>query len=191
MSAQSHHARRGGWVAALCVELFLQHGSTRHRRQRDRLLTSICAPVRFDAISSPVQGHRIQLQHRCEPASGLLCPVVPGVVRRSLATQGYRPSEDVPARGLQADTTTLLCTTKDLILFPGDATFTQVSSEGGRTYVLRFTSSSARHFYWMQDVEDTQDSRRASRVNALIDDPQAPEAPEGDVEMSASSSSSS
>jgi len=67
-----------------------------------------------------------------------------------------------------------LCLLQDLILFPGDATFAPVSN-ARRVYVLRFTSSSARHFYWMQDVVDDQDSRRASRVNALIDDPSASE----------------
>lgn len=65
-------------------------------------------------------------------------------------------------------------TSQDLILFPGDATFAPVAPTS-RVYVLRFTSSSARHFYWMQDVESTNDSRRAARVNALIDNPEAPE----------------
>jgi len=65
-------------------------------------------------------------------------------------------------------------TVDDLILFPGDATFSPVSPSS-RVYVLRFTSSSARHFYWMQDVETTQDARRAGRVNALIEDVDAPE----------------
>ena len=64
---------------------------------------------------------------------------------------------------------------QDLILFPGDATFTKCTSAGGgdaaRVYVLKFTSSSARHFYWMQDVSTENDDRLARRVNALIDDP--------------------
>merc|ERR1711939_160775 len=86
----------------------------------------------------------------------------------------------------------------DLILFPGDATFSPVpASTSGRVYVLKFSSSSARHFYWMQDVSNEQDSRRAARVNALIDDPDAPESQDdsqapsdggsgGDVAMSSS-----
>ena len=36
---------------------------------------------------------------------------------------------------------------KDLILFPGDATFQKVEqSAWGRTYVLKFSSSDQRHF---------------------------------------------
>ena len=36
---------------------------------------------------------------------------------------------------------------KDLILFPGDATFAKVEqSAWGRTYVLKFSSSNQRHF---------------------------------------------
>ena len=36
---------------------------------------------------------------------------------------------------------------KDLILFPGDATFQKVEqSAWGRTYVLKFSSSNQRHF---------------------------------------------
>ncbi len=74
---------------------------------------------------------------------------------------------------------------QDLILFPGDATFNPVSPSS-RVYVLRFTSSSARHFYWMQDVEDSQDARRARRVNDLIEDVDAPE--EEDTAMAGVSS---
>lgn len=36
---------------------------------------------------------------------------------------------------------------KDLILFPGDASFASVNeAQGGRTYVLKFTSSDQRLF---------------------------------------------
>ena len=39
------------------------------------------------------------------------------------------------------------CAMKDLILFPGDATFQKVEqSAWGRTYVLKFSSSNQRHF---------------------------------------------
>lgn len=79
-------------------------------------------------------------------------------------------SQALPWRGADQ----ALLPIQDLILFPGDATFSPVSPSS-RVYVLRFTSSSARHFYWMQDVETTQDARRAGRVNALIEDVDAPE----------------
>jgi 26S proteasome regulatory subunit N13 len=46
----------------------------------------------------------------------------------------------------------------DLIMFPGDASFLPFEKEGpnrkplvnGRIFVLRFSSSSARHFFWLQ-----------------------------------------
>ncbi|BGP20284.1 hypothetical protein JCM10213_001115 [Rhodosporidiobolus nylandii] len=61
----------------------------------------------------------------------------------------------------------------DLIIFPGDASFVPVPSSSpaaGRVHVLKFNSSSARHFFWHQDVELSREEyeRRARRVNELI-----------------------
>lgn len=55
----------------------------------------------------------------------------------------------------------------DLIIFPGDASFHDVND---RVHVLKFNSSSARHFYWHQDPElDPQEfKRRRDEVNRLI-----------------------
>jgi hypothetical protein len=39
----------------------------------------------------------------------------------------------------------------DLIIFPEDAKFVRVEEAGeGRVYMLRFESSKAKHFFWMQ-----------------------------------------
>ena len=39
----------------------------------------------------------------------------------------------------------------DLIIFPDDAKLIRVAEAGdGRVYMLRFESSKAKHFYWMQ-----------------------------------------
>lgn len=39
----------------------------------------------------------------------------------------------------------------DLIIFPEDAKFVRVQEAGeGRVYMLRFESSKAKHFFWMQ-----------------------------------------
>ncbi|TFK40600.1 proteasome complex subunit Rpn13 ubiquitin receptor-domain-containing protein [Crucibulum laeve] len=60
----------------------------------------------------------------------------------------------------------------DLILFPSDATFTKVSQSSGRVYVLKFSSSNQRHFFWMQDASSTRDQEFADNVNGLLQDPE-------------------
>lgn len=55
--------------------------------------------------------------------------------------------------------------TDDLILFPGDATF---SLAGPRVAVLKFASSSTRHFFWFQDLDPSQDAERIQQVNEMI-----------------------
>ncbi|KAG0666909.1 hypothetical protein C6P46_003619 [Rhodotorula mucilaginosa] len=55
----------------------------------------------------------------------------------------------------------------DLIIFPGDASFHDVND---RVQVLKFNSSSARHFYWHQDpqLDPQQFKRTRDEVNRLI-----------------------
>ncbi|KIK07968.1 hypothetical protein K443DRAFT_672850 [Laccaria amethystina LaAM-08-1] len=60
---------------------------------------------------------------------------------------------------------------EDLILFPSDATFTKVSQSTGRVYVLKFSSSNQRHFFWMQDASPDRDVEFATNVNGLLQDP--------------------
>ncbi|GAA5985653.1 hypothetical protein JCM10908_007058 [Rhodotorula pacifica] len=57
---------------------------------------------------------------------------------------------------------------EDLIIFPGDASFHKTRAD--RVHVLKFNSSSARHFFWHQDPGlDTQEfERRRQQVNQLI-----------------------
>ncbi|KAI0345851.1 adhesion regulating molecule [Trametopsis cervina] len=63
---------------------------------------------------------------------------------------------------------------EDLILFPGDATFIKVSqSAWGRTYVLKFSSSNQRHFFWMQDADPSRDYEFVNNVNRLLTDPES------------------
>ncbi|SCV74785.1 BQ2448_7814 [Microbotryum intermedium] len=54
---------------------------------------------------------------------------------------------------------------EDLIIFPGDATFVKASE---RVHVLKFSSSSARSFFWHQDLDASHDQERADKVNELI-----------------------
>jgi len=59
---------------------------------------------------------------------------------------------------------------EDLILFPQDASFSKVTqAAGGRVYVLKFSSSNQRHFFWMQDASSTRDEEFANNVNRLLE----------------------
>jgi len=61
----------------------------------------------------------------------------------------------------------------DLIIFSGDAHFGPIpQTDSKQIYVLRFSSSSARHFFWLQDDSDL-DRQKADHINTLIDDPYA------------------
>ncbi|EMD39835.1 hypothetical protein CERSUDRAFT_112101 [Gelatoporia subvermispora B] len=61
---------------------------------------------------------------------------------------------------------------EDLILFPTDATFEKVQqSAWGRMYVLKFSSSNQRHFFWMQDADASRDRDFVDNVNRLLADP--------------------
>ncbi|KAF7346182.1 Adhesion regulating molecule [Mycena sanguinolenta] len=46
---------------------------------------------------------------------------------------------------------------EDLILFPSDASFVKVPQSSGRMYVLKFSSSNQRHFFWLQDASTARD----------------------------------
>ncbi|EIM81648.1 adhesion regulating molecule [Stereum hirsutum FP-91666 SS1] len=61
-------------------------------------------------------------------------------------------------------------TDEDLILFPSDATFVKVSQagDGGRVYVLKFSSSNQRHFFWMQDASAEKDEEFVYHLNNLL-----------------------
>ncbi|GAA5915696.1 hypothetical protein JCM5296_003496 [Sporobolomyces johnsonii] len=58
---------------------------------------------------------------------------------------------------------------EDLIIFPGDASL-KVADKQHRVHVLKFNSSSARHFFWHQDPGLSEDEfeQRGRRVNELI-----------------------
>ncbi|TCD70146.1 hypothetical protein EIP91_004616 [Steccherinum ochraceum] len=63
-------------------------------------------------------------------------------------------------------------TEEDLILFPSDASFNKVAqSAWGRTYVLKFSSSDQRHFFWMQNADASRDAEFVMNVNKLLADP--------------------
>ncbi|KAE9404004.1 adhesion regulating molecule [Gymnopus androsaceus JB14] len=59
---------------------------------------------------------------------------------------------------------------EDLILFPGDATFSKIPS-AGRVYVLKFSSSAQRHFFWLQDASSARDEEFVNNINGFLMDP--------------------
>ncbi|KIY44817.1 adhesion regulating molecule [Fistulina hepatica ATCC 64428] len=59
---------------------------------------------------------------------------------------------------------------EDLILFPADASFSLVSGSQ-RVYVLKFSSSDQRHFFWMQNASTERDEEFVRNVNRLLEDP--------------------
>ncbi|KAJ7505428.1 adhesion regulating molecule [Mycena galericulata] len=61
---------------------------------------------------------------------------------------------------------------EDLILFPSDASFVKVAQSSGRMYVLKFSSSNQRHFFWMQDASAARDDEFVTNVNGLLEDPE-------------------
>ncbi|KAI9465431.1 adhesion regulating molecule [Lactarius psammicola] len=62
-------------------------------------------------------------------------------------------------------------TEEDLILFPTDASFVTVPQASARVYVLKFSSSDQRHFFWMQDASSERDEEFAFHVNGLLQIP--------------------
>ncbi|GAA5976109.1 hypothetical protein JCM5350_000316 [Sporobolomyces pararoseus] len=82
---------------------------------------------------------------------------------------------------------------EDLIIFPGDASF-QIANKAHRVSVLKFNSSSARHFFWHQDqnLSEQDFEERGKKVNELIgsEDSTGGEGMEVEAAPVASSSSS-
>ncbi|KAF5360659.1 hypothetical protein D9756_004757 [Leucocoprinus leucothites] len=72
---------------------------------------------------------------------------------------------------------------EDLILFPSDASFAKVTQSPGRVYVLKFSSSNRRDFFWLQDASSARDDEFVRNLNGLLEDP--------DYEVQWSSSSTS
>ncbi|KAJ6584855.1 proteasome complex subunit Rpn13 ubiquitin receptor-domain-containing protein [Mycena capillaripes] len=62
---------------------------------------------------------------------------------------------------------------EDLILFPSDASFVKVPQSSGRMYVLKFSSSNQRHFFWLQDASTARDDEFVANINRLLEDPES------------------
>ena len=55
-----------------------------------------------------------------------------------------------------------------LYVFPGDAKFEKVKQSKDRVYLLEFSSTKQRFFYWMQEDDKEKDSERARKVHCHI-----------------------
>jgi hypothetical protein len=62
---------------------------------------------------------------------------------------------------------------QDLIIFPGEAEFLKVTQSSGRVYILKFSSSSQRLFFWLQDASDEKDAELTGKINRVINNPPA------------------
>ncbi|XP_075266432.1 proteasomal ubiquitin receptor ADRM1-like [Convolutriloba macropyga] len=63
----------------------------------------------------------------------------------------------------------------DLIVFPDDCKWSRVSQcTTGRVYLLRFTSSSKKLFFWMQEPKDAKDDEYAEKINKILNEPDDP-----------------
>jgi 26S proteasome regulatory subunit N13 len=56
------------------------------------------------------------------------------------------------------------------MIFPGDAKFEKVKQSNDRVYLLEFSASNQRHFYWMQEKEEEGDAERCKKINNIIND---------------------
>jgi len=65
------------------------------------------------------------------------------------------------------------------MLFPDDASFRKVAEANGRVYVLEWTSSDKKMFFWMQEPKDDKDKENCENINKYINNPPQPSADSG------------
>ncbi|OCF37108.1 hypothetical protein I316_01013 [Kwoniella heveanensis BCC8398] len=60
----------------------------------------------------------------------------------------------------------------ELLIFPGEATFTQVEQDAsGRTHILKFSSSDQKYFFWIQKSSREAIARARVDIDNLLRDP--------------------
>ena len=60
---------------------------------------------------------------------------------------------------MDADTKSMI---ESFYVFPGDAKFEKVKQSKDRVYLLEFSSTHQRYFYWMQESDKEKDQERAT-----------------------------
>ncbi len=66
---------------------------------------------------------------------------------------------------LDADTKNKI---ESFYVFPGDAKFEKVKQSKDRVYLLEFSSTMQRHFYWMQEEDKEKDAENALKTHNVI-----------------------
>lgn len=59
----------------------------------------------------------------------------------------------------------------DLIIMPGDCTFSIAGNPDNRTFVLKFLSSSLRNFYWFHAEDKSKDTELCKRIDDILTNP--------------------
>jgi len=67
----------------------------------------------------------------------------------------------------------------NLMLFPDDASFRKVNEANSRVYVLEWSSSDKKLFFWMQEPKDEKDKENCDNINKFINTPPQPSAEPG------------
>jgi len=67
----------------------------------------------------------------------------------------------------------------NLMLFPEDASFRKVNEANARVYVLEWTSTDKKMFFWMQEPKDDKDKEHCDNINKYINNPPQPSAGAG------------
>ncbi|EPY50288.1 19S proteasome regulatory subunit [Schizosaccharomyces cryophilus OY26] len=70
----------------------------------------------------------------------------------------------------------------DIVVFPSECTFEKIEEcPNDRGYMLKYPSSTLSLFYWMQDVDASNDQIYASRINSIIREQDYQESARSDV----------
>uniref|UniRef100_A0A7S3N8P2 Pru domain-containing protein n=1 Tax=Euplotes harpa TaxID=151035 RepID=A0A7S3N8P2_9SPIT len=58
--------------------------------------------------------------------------------------------------------------TQNVMIFPGEAKFEKVKQSKDRVYLLEFTQSKQRHFYWFQEKDESEDADKCQKLHNVI-----------------------
>jgi hypothetical protein len=62
-----------------------------------------------------------------------------------------------------------------LIIFPEEATFKRVKQSTGRVFLLEFSATGRKMFFWVQEPKDDKDEEYVTKINQFINNPPVPD----------------